>query len=78
MMAIIPSAGRAPPSCLLAPRTAHFGVASYSLTETAEYEYSDTLLAPENAHSARFAAHLRLRTTRLSEFSDTLLAQDPG
>ena len=41
MMAIISSAGRAPPSCLLAPRTAHLGVASYSLTETAQEEFSD-------------------------------------
>ena len=51
------------------------GVASYSLTETAQDEYSDTLLAPGNGPTARSPAHPPLRTTRLSEFSDTLLAR---
>ena len=36
-------------------------------------EIPDRLLAPENAPSARSPAHPRLRTTRLSEYSDRLL-----
>jgi len=53
MMAIISSARRAPPSCLLALRTAHLGVASYSLTEAG----SGRILG--HAHSRGRASELR-------------------